>query len=192
MFVSRDVIDLSPTSFEQADTLLATETALGNGRSEEIRDVVYVKPATFEAKHTLQIAAEIDAMNADLVAENRPYLLIGFGRWGSSDPWLGIPVQWSQIAGARALVEATLPEMNVEASQGSHFFHNLASFQVSYFMIRHGRAQGIAWDWLDAQPAAAEGRFVRRLRLSRPLLVEVDGRCGRGRIGGADGARAKS
>jgi hypothetical protein len=190
MFVSQEIVELPDTANELPDTLLSTETALGNGRSEEIQDVVYVKPGTFDAGQTRQIASEIDAMNAELVAQDRPYLLIGFGRWGSSDPWLGIPVQWSQIAGARALVEATLPNMNVEASQGSHFFHNLASFRVSYFMVRHGRPQGIAWDWLDAQAVAAESRFVRHVRLTRPLLVEVDGRSGRGRIGGAEGARA--
>jgi hypothetical protein len=79
--------------------------------------------------------------------------------------------------------------MNVEASQGSHFFHNLASFRVSYFMVHHGRARGIAWPWLDAQPAVSEGPFVRHVRLSQPLCVEVDGRTGRGRVGGAPSAR---
>ncbi len=109
-------------------------------------------------------------------------MLIGFGRWGSSDPWLGLPVRWAQISGARVIVEATLPHAQPDPSQGSHFFHNLTSFGVSYFTVRPGDTHAVDWDWLDAQPAAAETEFVRHVRLAAPLRVEVDGRSGRGVI----------
>ena len=100
--------------------------------------------------------AEVGAINRALVEEHRPYLLIGFGRWGSSQPSLGIPVDWSQISGAKTIVEATLPEMNVELSQGSHFFHNLSSFRASYFMLRYDGPFSIDWDWLNRQPVVSE------------------------------------
>lgn len=182
LMVSDEVVDLAAEQLAGPSVLVGTEMALGNGRSPAFHDIVYVKPGAFEAAQTRQIAQQIDALNASLVAQRLPYLLIGFGRWGSSDPWLGIPVMWSQIAGALAVVEATLPDMDVEASQGSHFFHNLASFQVSYLMVRHGRTLGIDWTLLDAQPAVAETEFVRHVRMPRPLRVEVDGRSGRGRV----------
>ncbi len=102
------------------------------------------------------MAGEIEVFNRALTAAGRPYLLIGFGRWGSSDPWLGIPVEWAQISGAKAIVEATLPEMNVERSQGSHFFHNITSFQVFYFSVHHAGTHRIDWAWLDTQPATGE------------------------------------
>ncbi len=158
-------------------------TVIGNGVVSTIQDVVYVKPETFNAKFTGRIAADIEEMNLLLMNESRHCLLIGFGRWGSSDPWLGIQVNWSQISSARAIVEATLPTMNVELSQGSHLFHNLSSFQVSYFSVRHDMDKfTIEWDWLDRQEIVSETEFVRHVRLRKPLSVMVDGRTGRGVI----------
>jgi len=110
------------------------------------------------------------------------YLLIGFGRWGSVDPSLGIPVNWADIACAKVIVEATLPDMNVEPSQGSHFFHNITSFQVSYFSIHHEKERGIDWEWLNARPAVSETEHVRHVRVDKPMRVKVDGRSGRGAI----------
>jgi hypothetical protein len=160
--------------------LLASEIVLGHGARTDLQDVVYVKPAVFEARHTPRIAAELERINVALQAERRPYLLIGFGRWGSSDPWLGVPVGWAQIGAARVIVEATLPDMEPELSQGSHFFHNLISFRVLYLSIWHRAGQRIAWERLDALPARHETEFVRHVRLARPLDVRVDGRHGRG------------
>ncbi|MFC1661263.1 hypothetical protein ACFL3S_07385, partial [Gemmatimonadota bacterium] len=122
------------------------------------------------------------ALNRHLVQEGRPYLLVGFGRWGSSDPWLGIPVTWSQVSGAKTIVEASLEKMNVEPSQGSHFFHNLSSFEVSYFTVRHEQKPGIDWEWLAGQDAESETELVRHIRLNQALEVRVDGRTGRGLI----------
>ena len=119
---------------------------------------------SFRLCNTPAIAQELELINGELRDQKRPFLLIGFGRWGSSHPSLGIPVDWSQISGARAIVEATLPEMNVELSQGSHFFHNLSSFRASYFMVQHGRHFGINWDWLNRQPVVHETEFIRHVR----------------------------
>jgi len=139
-----------------------------------------VRPDNFSPLLTPAIAEQLGVINRELQQQHRPYLLIGFGRWGSSHPSLGIPVDWSQISGARAIVESTLPEMNVELSQGSHFFHNLSSFRASYFMVQHGRRFGIKWDWLNQQPVMHETEFIRHVRLPGALSVRVDGRTARG------------
>ncbi|MCB9851198.1 MAG: hypothetical protein H6817_10905 [Phycisphaerales bacterium] len=182
MMVADEQITVEEAALHYERALLASDLVLGNGETTSIIDVVYVKPATFDAKHTQAIAVEIERFNAALVAEQRNYVIIGFGRWGSSDPWLGIPVTWPQISGARVIVEATLPDMNVDASQGSHFFHNMISFGVQYFTVRHAGEFAIDWDWLDRQPATVETEFVRQVHLDAPLTVRVDGHCGRGVI----------
>ena len=155
---------------------------MGNGVIENIYDVVFVKPDTFDKKDTLKIAKEIDLFNQVLVAKKNPYVLIGFGRWGSSDPWLGIPVEWGQIAGAKVIVESTLFGINVELSQGSHFFHNLTSFKVSYFSITFDGQFRIDWQWLDQQKVVREMNFVKHVKLDQPLQIKVDGRLSRGVI----------
>ncbi|HET9951185.1 MAG TPA: PEP/pyruvate-binding domain-containing protein [Candidatus Eisenbacteria bacterium] len=182
LLVGEEIVDVEPESLRLPDVVAASESVLGNARVEDLVDVVYVRPDRFDPSRSRRIAEEIGAMNRDLAAEGRRYLLIGFGRWGSSDPWLGLPVRWDQISGARVIVEASLPRALAEPSQGSHFFHNLMSFGVSYFTIRHTGPYAIDWAWLEAQPAAAESDFVRRIRLASPLHVEVDGRSGRGAI----------
>jgi hypothetical protein len=180
MAVSDQVVDVPVEALESDEALVASETVMGNGIVQTICDVVYVKPEAFEARHTRDIARELARVNTALVDERRPYLLIGFGRWGSSDPWLGIPVAWSAINGAAAIVEATLPAMNVDLSQGSHFFHNISSFQVSYFSVPHSGRYAIDFDWLDAQVILEETEFIRHARVRSPLVVRVDGRSGRG------------
>ncbi|MFC1790960.1 PEP/pyruvate-binding domain-containing protein [Gemmatimonadota bacterium] len=186
MVAPGEEVDIEVEELSGPGVIVASDRAMGNGVGDSIRDVVYAKPDAFESRHTRAISAEIEALNRQLVNEARPYLLIGFGRWGSSDPWLGIPVTWSQVTGAKVIVEATLDKMNVEPSQGSHFFHNLSSFQISYFTVRHGRGAGIDWEWLATQAAEAETEFVRHIRLAEPLLVRVDGRSGRGLITSAE------
>ncbi|MBL1216587.1 MAG: hypothetical protein D8M59_03745 [Planctomycetes bacterium] len=182
MVVSSTPVDISDSDMQAPNLLAASTRVLGNGINDKIADVVYVKPESFHARHTPVIARELDGINTSLLRAGRPYLLIGFGRWGSSDPWLGIPVNWGQICNAGAIIEATLPEMAIELSQGSHFFHNLSSFEVSYFMIPHHSGPGINWPWLDQQPAATETDLVRHVPLTRPLTIRVDGRAGRGVI----------
>ncbi len=182
MVVSKEEVEVPVETLSAPNALVASEKVLGNGDVNTIRDIVYVRPEVFEAKHTPLIAKHVAAMNQTLLNEDRAFLLMGFGRWGSSDHWLGTPVEWSQIAGAKAIVEATLPSMNVEPSQGSHFFHNLSSFEVSYFFVHHNSSYPIRWDWLDALPAEEETEYVRRVRIDKPLSILVDGRTGRGVI----------
>ncbi|KPK00060.1 MAG: hypothetical protein AMS20_15420 [Gemmatimonas sp. SG8_28] len=182
MIVSDEVVDVPEEALHRPDVVVAAQRALGNGVDETVRDIVYVKPDGFESRHTRRIAAELAEHNDRLVADHCPYLLIGFGRWGSSDPWLGIPVEWGDIAGARVMVETTLPTMDVEASQGAHFFHNLSSFQVCYLTVHHAAEPGIDWSWLESLPAVQETTFVRHVRAPAPLLVKVDGRSGRGAV----------
>jgi hypothetical protein len=180
--VADERVDLTDDQMEGPDVLLSSDNVMGNGVEGGIRDVVYVKPEGFHSLRTREAAADIAAINARLLDSRTPYLLLGFGRWGSSDPSLGVPVEWGEICAARALVEATLPAMNVEPSQGSHFFHNISSFGVSYFCVRHDGGGRIDWDRLAALPAEAETATVRHVRSPRPLVVRVDGRTGRGLI----------
>ncbi len=182
MAVSDEAVDISDAELAAPNVLLASEQVMGNGSVTGLVDVVYVKPGSFETRHTKAIAQQLEQVNTALADEGRPYLLIGFGRWGSADPWLGIPVTWGQISGARAIVEATRPDMWVEASQGSHFFHNISSFQVSYFAVPHEGGRGIDWEWLDGEPAVLETEHVRWVRTAEPLSVKVDGRTGRGAV----------
>ncbi len=182
MVVSEEVVDLSDAEMAAPSVLLSSDQVLGNGMIDDVEDIVYVKPDAFEASETRAVAREVEVANKTLQSEERPYLLIGFGRWGSSDPWLGIPIVWGQIGGARIIVEATLPEMNVELSQGSHFFHNLSSFGVCYFSVQHEAERGIDWQWLAEQEAVWESEYLRHVRLKTPLVVKVDGRGGRGLV----------
>ncbi|MEZ4386524.1 MAG: PEP/pyruvate-binding domain-containing protein [Candidatus Krumholzibacteriia bacterium] len=174
-------VTLEPSDLVGEAVLLATETALGNGVYDDVRDIVYVPPSLFERGETVQAAAEVAAVNTRLRAQERPYLLLGPGRWGSSDRWLGIPVRWDQIAGAQVIVETDLPDFKVTPSEGTHFFQNLTSFQVGYFTINHDHPQHICrWDALDALPAHWTGTYVRHVRLDAPLDIRIDGRSRRG------------
>ncbi len=176
-------VEVSEGLLSAEEAAISSDRVMGNGIWENIRDVIYIDPDKFEAKHTRSIAQELEALNNIMVQDNQPYVLIGFGRWGSSDPWLGIPVNWGQISGARVIVEATLEGMSVDLSQGSHFFHNLTSFGVPYFSVRHDiGASKIKWDWLRIQKTVSEMEFIRRVRTDEPLKVMVDGRKGKGVI----------
>jgi hypothetical protein len=182
MVVSDASVEIIDSDFVSDKLLLASEKVLGNGTICNLTDVVYVKPDDFQKEHTRTITGEIDTINKRITAERRQYVLIGFGRWGSSDPWLGIPVDWSNISGVRVIVEATLPEMHVELSQGSHFFHNLTSLQLCYFSVPHTGSFSIDWKWLQRQETNFETKYVRHVRLETPLTIKVDGRHSKGVI----------
>jgi len=181
LVVGREEVDLERLATDGRRVVIGSNAVLGNGAIEGLVDVVLVRPDSFDRGRTADVALELRGMNERLVGEARPYLLIGPGRWGSRDRWLGIPVAWSDISGARVIVETAMADIAVEPSQGSHFFHNLTSFEVGYFTAHEGR-EGVQvdWDWLLAQPAAAETEFLRHLRLPAPLAVYLDGRHGRG------------
>ncbi|MBN1884766.1 MAG: hypothetical protein JW876_04490 [Candidatus Krumholzibacteriota bacterium] len=182
MVVSDAEVDVSERDLDGKRVLLASETVLGNGELTEIRDVVYVDPDRFDVMKSLEIAGDLEEINRELVEKKRPYLLIGFGRWGTTDPLGGIPVDFGQISGAKAIVEASTPELASMMSQGSHFFHNVTSFRIFYFSVPHDGDHAIDWAWLRGRPAAAETAFVRHVALDAPLDVRVDGRSGRGVI----------
>jgi hypothetical protein len=155
---------------------------MGNGVVDTVRDVVYAKPEAFDFARSREVAVELDRWNRALVEEGRPYMLVGFGRWGSSDPWLGVPVTWGQVAGARVIVEATRPGQRIEPSQGSHFFHNVSSLGVVYFSTGAAEPTDLDWGFLAGQEAVAETEVLRHVRLDLPLYVRVDGRSGRGYV----------
>ena len=176
MVVSSEKVEIPEGELVGDGVLLASSNTLGNGSNHELVDIIYVRPDQFAKDQTRAIAADIDRMNRVAVEEGRSYALIGFGRWGSSDPWLGIPVDWGSVSGARVIVEATLPDMNVELSQGSHFFHNITSLQIPYFCVAFDGPHRIDWNWLDRQETVSETERVRHVRLPSPLNVRLDGR----------------
>jgi len=182
MVVSTDKIDVKPDDFDSDNVLVASENVLGNGIIDSIKDIVFIIPEIFNPEDTQTMAMELEIINKKLITDNRSYLLIGFGRWGSSDPWLGIPVNWGQVSGARAIVEAMLENMNVDLSQGSHFFHNLTSFNVSYFSIPYYGKFKVDWEWLSRQSVEQETNFVKHVKLDSPLIIKADGRNSRGLI----------
>ena len=182
MMVSREQTTVTEEELSDPRAVVASSHVLGNGAREDIADIVYLRPEAFEAKHTPTVAAELEKINRVLVEEGRPYVLIGFGRWGSSDPWLGVPVDWGQISGVGVIVETTLPQMTPDLSQGSHFFHNMIGFGVFYLSVRHTDSHAIRWDWMDKLPAVSESELVRHVRLPGPLCIRVDGKAGRGVI----------
>jgi hypothetical protein len=182
MMVGMDRIAVATEDLHGESVLLASEKVLGNGARNDIEDVVFIRPDAFEPKETPDIARELERINRNLIDEGRRYLVIGFGRWGTSDPWLGIPVAWGQISGARVIVEATLPDVQPDLSQGSHFFHNLLSFHVLYLSVEHHGPYGIDWDWLGRQPVVQASDHVTHVRLGQALDIRVDGTDGRGVI----------
>ncbi|MFC2760251.1 PEP/pyruvate-binding domain-containing protein, partial [Hallella multisaccharivorax] len=166
-------------SIPAEECLLKSTNSLGHGISEEVSDVVYVRwDDHYSAANNPQIALDIDQINRRFLAEGRQYVLIGPGRWGSSDPWLGIPVKWPAISAARVIAEIALPGYRVDPSQGTHFFQNLTSFGVGYFTIDTNRDDGdiVQKQLLDTMPAVEEASLVRHIHFPRPLRIMMDGR----------------
>jgi len=171
----RAALDLDFESLEASAVLCKTRRSLGHGIVGEIRDVVYVKRDDVDFKVTPKIAAEVAKINEALQADHRPYLLVGPGRWGTSDHSLGIPVQWSQIAGVRVIIEVPLGKGHADPSQGTHFFHNLVAQRVGYLTATPEVDGCFDRAWLDALPAQAQTEWVRHVRLEQPLDVQMDG-----------------
>jgi len=175
---SKQVLDEDLQQIPDEQCLLRSSNSLGHGISEDVFDVVYVKTdENFTASNNPMIASEIERINRKFLDEDKNYILIGPGRWGSSDYWLGIPVKWPHISAARVIVEAGLKNYHVDPSQGTHFFQNLTSFGVGYFTINTYTGDGVMQkEILDSMPAVEETEFVRHVRFDRPLKVMMDGK----------------
>ena len=172
-------------NIDDSNALIRSTSALGTGWIPDVKDIVYVRKSGFDKMHTAEIADELRALNARLRDEGRGYVLIGYGRWGSSIPTLGIPVVWSDISEARALVECSLEDFRVDPSQGSHFFQNLTSFNAGYVSVDEFSRPGDSIDHnaLESLPAISETSYIRHIRLESPLKICVDGREGRAFVG---------
>jgi hypothetical protein len=164
------------TEEEVSRAFCHSRQALGNATKRDMADIIYVKPQSFDPGRTPDIAMEIGKINASLVQAGRKFLLIGPGRWGSADRWLGIPVTWKDISGVGAMVETTSDKLRAEPSQGSHFFHNITSLGINYMTVREKADDFLDWQWLMGQPIHSEGRYVAHLQLTIPMTLKVDGR----------------
>lgn len=168
--------DLSKIIF--SDTILYSNNVLGHGISNDVYDIIYVKTNNFSASNNPNIAMEIEELNKQFLESDKNYILVGPGRWGSSDPWLGIPVKWSQISNARVLVELGLDNYKVDPSQGTHFFQNLTSFGVGYFSInRYIKNDGVFDEsFLESQPAVYESDYIRHVHFPYPVIIKINGK----------------
>ena len=167
-------IDIDLAEIDRSKAMCICSQSLGNGIIEGIKDVVYVHPERLDRMRTMDLTDEIEAIDAVLRAEERPYVLIGPGRWGSSDPSLGIPVQWDQIMGSRTIVEVPMTDIHVEPSQGTHFFQNIITFNIGYLTI--GADDFVDWEWLDSIEATTESGALRHVSLDEPIKVILDSR----------------
>jgi DNA-binding NarL/FixJ family response regulator len=166
-----------------AETVIYSESALGNGVFKGIHDVVYIKPENFQATNNKSVAIQIERINSIFVKQGTGYVLIGPGRWGSTDPWLGIPVKWHQISGVRVIIESGLKNYRIDPSQGTHFFQNLTSFRVGYFTINPYINEGYYdVDFLNNMKAVYEDNYIRHVRFDQPLEIMIDGRRHKGAI----------
>ena len=175
---SKQMLETDLTTIPDEQCLLRSHCSLGHGINEEVYDVVYVKTDdSFTASNNPEIAMEIEKINRRFLDEGKGYVLVGPGRWGSSDYWLGIPVKWPHISAAKLIAEVALKNYNIDPSQGTHFFQNLTSFGVGYFTINTHTGNGI-WrkELLDAMPAVEETTHVRHVRLDKPLCIMMDGK----------------
>ncbi|MBI1807149.1 MAG: histidine kinase, partial [Ignavibacteria bacterium] len=183
LVISREFEELSIEKTDPDHIICESAQVLGNGVIDTIYDIIVVDVNTFERSKSQEVATEVGQFNSKLAAENKPYLLIGVGRWGTIDPWLGIPVRWDQISGAKTIVESGFKGFSVVPSQGSHFFQNLTAFMVGYFTVDTMHQQGfIDWEWLLRQEPVEQKMFTRHLQFSSPLIIKMNGHGNKGII----------
>ncbi|MDL2214672.1 phosphoenolpyruvate synthase [Dysgonomonas sp. OttesenSCG-928-M03] len=175
---NKEVMNENLAAVPQEDTILTSNMALGNGVIDDIYDIVYVKSENFDASNNQFIAYEIEKLNKHFVEAGREYILVGPGRWGSSDPWLGIPVKWPYVTNAKLLIESGLENYRIEPSQGTHFFQNLTSFGVGYFTINSYLKDSGTFDeaFLNDQPAVFESKYLRHVQFDKPAIVKINGK----------------
>ena len=179
MAVNQHFLEVEINTSEVGRAFCYSNMALGNGQSNDIKDIIYVDPGAFDPAQTMQIATQVGKVNRKLVHRGRKYLLIGPGRWGSADRWLGIPVRWDDISGVGAIVEATAENLKADPSQGSHFFHNITSLGIGYFTTSANDDSFIDWKWLQSLPADRETTYLKHVKLSTPLTIKIDGKTSR-------------
>jgi hypothetical protein len=164
-------------AIKSEEMILRTNRSMGNGLVDSITDIIYIEPKLFDNMLTEQMADEIEAFNDRMLKENRRYVLIGPGRWGTRDKFIGVPVVWPQISNAKVIVEISLPDFPLDASLGSHFFHNVTSMNVGYFSVNHANPEEtINWDMLKAQKTVYKGKFFRQVRFEHPFTIRMDGK----------------
>jgi hypothetical protein len=174
---SSDDFEIDMDRIDRQKILLYAEKSMGNGKIENIRDLVYVKPGNFDRTNTDRVVPEIDSLNAEMVRNRKNYMLIGPGRWGSRDRFIGIPVAWPQICNARVIVETSLPDYPLEASLGSHFFHNVTSMNVGYLSVHHDSdVDYIDWDKIKEQPVIRDRKYITHVAFNEPLTIVMDGK----------------
>jgi hypothetical protein len=172
-----ETVNIYKDRIKKEETVIISESALGNGIIKDICDVVYIRPQSFDAAKNEETVQKIAEINEQFTQANKNYILIGPGRWGSADPWLGIPVKWPQISNARLIIESGIENYRIDPSQGTHFFQNLTSFRVGYFTINPFIDDGYYdLEFLDSQPAIYENDVVRHVRFEEPLEVAIDGK----------------
>jgi hypothetical protein len=176
MAVNQNNLEIEISAEDISKAFCYSSMALGNGQFQEIENIIFVNPDTFNAADTIKIAAEIGNINKEITLSNRKYLLIGPGRWGSADRWLGIPVNWTDISGVGAIVETTFKGLKADPSQGSHFFHNITSLGISYLNTSEGGEDFIDWKWLRSLSAAKETPHLKHIILKKPLTIKIDGK----------------
>jgi CheY-like chemotaxis protein len=183
LVVSQEVEELDLDENNVEHLICQSSQVLGNGRIQDIYDIVFVDYHKYDRSKSRDVALEVALFNNQLVNQRRPYLLIGVGRWGSLDPWLGIPVGWEQIAGARAIIETSFKDMTVEPSQGSHFFQNITSFMIGYFTVNTSSRKGfVDWDWLLEQKPLEVKEYTRLIRFENPIVIKMNGHQNKGII----------
>lgn len=174
---NKEIMDEDLTQVKKEDTILSSTSALGHGIINDVQDIIYVKSGAFNSSNNQLIAYEIEKLNRRFTEEDKSYVLVGPGRWGSSDAWLGIPVKWPHISNAKVIVECGLADYRVDPSQGTHFFQNLTSFGVGYFTVNPFKEDG--WfdeAYLNAQPAVKETEFIRHVHFEQPIAIKMDGK----------------
>ena len=175
MVVEEENVDIQIDKLQTESILCKSNEILGSGITNNIYDLIYVDNETFDRSKTRLIAQEINRFNSKMLNLHRPYILIGIGRWGTLDPWLGIPVTWGQICGAKIIVEAGMPDLIVEPSQGSHFFQNLTSFSVGYFTVNTSNYESfLDWKWLHSNKPVESREYVRHLSFDKPLITKLN------------------
>ncbi|ETR68973.1 MAG: PpsA2 [Candidatus Magnetoglobus multicellularis str. Araruama] len=182
MVAGREMNDVKISESDKQQAICYSHNALGHGNRQDIKDIVFVKPQCFDISKTCDMVAELSRINASLHNKNKPYLLMGPGRWGTADRWLGIPVQWKDISGVTAIIEIRNESLMADPSQGTHFFQNITSLGIHYLTVTENALDRINWQWIENCPLEFESSFFKHVSTIDPVILKVDGRLSEGVI----------